>query len=127
MTKIKKHSRFINWLLHLFTPVMVGIRYRVTGEEFERHIRERIGTLEAYGKRWADSNIVLSPKAQYDYEFHLRVYKFGLTHIDFSYTYFLDESEIGEWEFIQAMDSFDKLDCGKPATPSKIVKPAFIH
>ena len=129
MTKIKKHSGFINWLIHLFTPVMVGIRYKITGEEFEKHIRDRIAKLEAEGERWINSNIILSPKAQFDYEFHLKVYKFGLTHIDFSYTYFLDESEVGEWEFVQAMDSFDKLDYGKPAipTPPKIVKPGFIH
>ena len=129
MTKIVRHSRFAIWFKRLFTPIMVGLHYKITGQEFEAHCRKRIEALEAYGKRLADSNIILATKQQEVYDYSIQCYKFALTHIDFSYDYFLDETEVGTWEFIRTMDAFDQLDFGKPAVPnpSKIVKPSFIH
>ena len=126
MTKARKHWRITNKILHLFSPVLVGLYYKITGEDFETHIKSRIATLEAYGKRLLDSNIILADKQQETYNYALQCYKFALTHIDFSYDYFLDEQDIGAWEFIRAMDTFDQLDFGAPATP-KIVKPRMIH
>jgi hypothetical protein len=125
MRKTTKHWSFVNWVLHLFNPVMVGLYYKITGREFEAHIRKRIETLEAYGKRLGDSKIVLAPKQQEVYDYAIQCYKFALLHIDFSYNYFLDEQEIGTWEFIKTMDTFDQLDFGTPAIPSKILKPKF--
>ena len=124
MTKL---NPIMGFLSRFFTPKMVGLYYKVTGKEFKAHILKRIASLEAYGERINGSGIILAPKQQEVYGYAIACYKFALTHIDFSYTYFLDESEIGTWEFIRTMDTFDQLDYGKPAvpTPSKIVKPHF--
>jgi hypothetical protein len=108
---------------------MVGFYFKISGIELAQHFKDRITELTNYEIRVKQSGLILTDKQMDSLIYKIQCYEFAVAHIDPSYIYFLDESEVGQWELIRAYDAFDKLDFGKPATPaqSKIVKPNFIH
>jgi hypothetical protein len=120
-------KKIIRYLLGIEKP-MVGFYFKIKGIELTAHFQRRIDELKAHEHRIKTSGIVLTDKQIDAMKYKIQCYEFALHHIDSSYTYFLDETEVGQWELIRAYDAFDKLEMGTPAAPrSNILRPSIIH
>jgi hypothetical protein len=98
---------------------MVGFYFKVTGEELAKHFQNRIDELDRYKNALDEKKLSLPPKAEEAHAYKRQCYVFALDHLDKAYTYFLDETQVGQWELIKSYDAFDKLDYGKDAVPAK--------